>query len=149
MHPPPLVDYRHSFSLHLDLSPHLPFPAPKMLLPTSRSLLTGSLALGMSVGAVVGDDLDSFVSSERAIALQGALNNIGPDGSEVAGASAGFVVASPSNENPNCKFESSHPPRTPLWARNLGRRLRGAAENTHKTLIEINQTFTLGHATQP
>lgn len=79
-----------------------------MLVPDSRSLLTAGLALGVSVGVsantAVADDLDSFVSSERAIALQGALNNIGPDGSEVAGASAGFVVASPSKENPNCKF---------------------------------------------
>ena len=47
-------------------------------------------------------DLTSFVASERAIALQGALNNIGPDGSEVPGAGAGFVVASPSKANPNC-----------------------------------------------
>lgn len=78
-----------------------------MLLPDSRSLLTASLVLGVSVNTAAGDDLDSFVSSERAIALQGALNNIGPDGSEVAGASAGFVVASPSKENPNCKSSSS------------------------------------------
>lgn len=48
-------------------------------------------------------DLTSFVASERAIALQGALNNIGPDGSEVPGAGAGFVVASPSKVNPDCK----------------------------------------------
>jgi len=51
-------------------------------------------------------DLNSFVSSERKIALQGALNNIGPDGSAVPGAGAGFVVASPSKENPNCEFPS-------------------------------------------
>lgn len=80
-----------------------------MLLSVSRSLLTSGLALGVGVSAAVGDawpqnvDLDSFVSSEKAIALQGALNNIGPDGSEAAGASAGFVVASPSKANPNCK----------------------------------------------
>jgi glucoamylase len=36
--------------------------------------------------------------------LRGALNNIGPDGSEVPGAGAGFVVASPSKANPNCKY---------------------------------------------
>jgi glucoamylase len=48
-------------------------------------------------------DLDSFITAERAIALQGALNNIGPDGSEVPGAGAGFVVASPSTSNPNCQ----------------------------------------------
>jgi glucoamylase len=49
-------------------------------------------------------DLNSFVTSERAIALQGALNNIGPDGSKVPGAGAGFVVASPSKANPNCEY---------------------------------------------
>ena len=51
-------------------------------------------------------DLDSFISSERDVALQGALNNIGPDGSAVPGAGAGFVVASPSKVNPNCQFRS-------------------------------------------
>ncbi|KAJ4397765.1 hypothetical protein N0V93_002001 [Gnomoniopsis smithogilvyi] len=75
-----------------------------MLLSLSRSLLTSGLALGVGARAAVADqnvDVDSFVSSERAIALQGALNNIGPDGSEVPGASAGLVVASPSKANPN------------------------------------------------
>lgn len=54
--------------------------------------------------AVQARDLNSFVTSEKAIALQGALNNIGPNGSMVAGAGAGFVVASLSKANPNCKF---------------------------------------------
>jgi glucoamylase len=48
-------------------------------------------------------DLNSFVTSEKAIALQGALNNIGPNGSMVPGAGAGFVIASPSTANPDCK----------------------------------------------
>jgi glucoamylase len=47
-------------------------------------------------------DLGSFISQEKAFALRGVLNNIGPDGSAVPGAAAGFVVASPSKENPNC-----------------------------------------------
>ena len=50
-----------------------------------------------------GVDVDSFVATERKIALQGALNNIGPNGSLVPGAGAGFVVASPSQVNPNCQ----------------------------------------------
>ncbi|ORY65267.1 1, 4-alpha-D-glucan glucohydrolase [Pseudomassariella vexata] len=45
--------------------------------------------------------LDAFISEERGIALQGALNNIGPNGSLVPGTSAGFVVASPSKANPD------------------------------------------------
>jgi hypothetical protein len=51
-------------------------------------------------------DLASFIATERAIALQGALNNIGPNGSAVPGAGAGFVVASPSKANPNCQLPS-------------------------------------------
>jgi hypothetical protein len=53
-------------------------------------------------------DLSSFIASERAIALQGALNNIGPDGSAVPGAGAGFVVASPSKANPDCQYPSTN-----------------------------------------
>jgi glucoamylase len=49
-------------------------------------------------------DLNAFVTAERAIALQGALNNIGPSGSAVPGAGSGFVVASPSKVNPDCEF---------------------------------------------
>lgn len=58
-------------------------------------------APSLSLGA---RDLGGFITSERAIALQGALNNIGPNGSVVPGAGAGYVVASPSKENPDCKF---------------------------------------------
>jgi hypothetical protein len=49
--------------------------------------------------------LDAFIKAERAIALQGALNNIGPNGSAVPGAGAGYVVASPSKVNPNCRSQ--------------------------------------------
>jgi hypothetical protein len=48
-------------------------------------------------------DVNSFVAEERPIALQGALNNIGPNGSRVAGAGP-FVVASPSKVNPDCTY---------------------------------------------
>lgn len=47
--------------------------------------------------------LDSFLATETPIALQGVLNNIGPSGQNAPGASAGIVVASPSQEDPNCK----------------------------------------------
>jgi len=53
--------------------------------------------------------VDNFVSVERPIALQGALNNIGPNGSMVPGAGAGYVVASPSKVNPNCEWHQSMP----------------------------------------
>ncbi|CAL5871099.1 uncharacterized protein PFLUO_LOCUS5345 [Penicillium psychrofluorescens] len=45
--------------------------------------------------------LDSFLQSESSVALQGALDNIGPDGSGAQGASSGIVVASPSKSNPD------------------------------------------------
>lgn len=57
-------------------------------------------------------DLDSFITAEKAIALQGALNNIGPDGSAVPGAGAGYVVASPSTVNPNCQFRAKAVPKS-------------------------------------
>ncbi|KAI0193802.1 carbohydrate-binding module family 20 protein [Astrocystis sublimbata] len=46
--------------------------------------------------------LDAFVEKQRAISLQGVLNNIGPEGSRAPGAGAGVIIASPSKENPNC-----------------------------------------------
>jgi len=64
-------------------------------------LFSGALA---APSALRSRDLTSFIAAERAIALQGALNNIGPNGSAVPGAGAGFVVASPSKVNPDCKF---------------------------------------------
>jgi glucoamylase len=77
-----------------------------MRFPTSISLLSvlcTRVLAAPSVG-LWARDLNSFVTSEKAIALQGALNNIGPNGSMVLGAGAGFVVASPSKVNPDCKL---------------------------------------------
>lgn len=53
-------------------------------------------------------NVEAFIAAERPIALQGALNNIGPNGSQAEGAAAGYVVASPSKANPDCK--TSHYP---------------------------------------
>lgn len=76
-----------------------------MLSPVSNTLgvVAGGLILCASLG-VRAQDVESFISTERPIALQGALNNIGPDGSQVPGAGAGLVVASPSKVNPDCEF---------------------------------------------
>lgn len=49
------------------------------------------------------DSLDSFVATETTISLQGAQNNIGPNGSLVSGA-GNYVVASPSLVNPDCQY---------------------------------------------
>jgi glucoamylase len=72
---------------------------------TSRRFLSSILAL--AVGTAAADwpqnvDVDSFVGTERGIALEGVLANIGPNGSMVPGAAAGLVVASPSKVNPDC-----------------------------------------------
>lgn len=50
------------------------------------------------------DALVRFIASETPIALQGILDNIGPDGKKVAGAGSGLVIASPSKANPDCKL---------------------------------------------
>ncbi|KAI0600004.1 carbohydrate-binding module family 20 protein [Biscogniauxia sp. FL1348] len=64
---------------------------------------------GLAAVAIVGTasaidprgSLDAFIQKQRAVSLQGALNNIGPNGSQVPGAGAGYIVASPSTTNPD------------------------------------------------
>ncbi|KAL1969255.1 hypothetical protein VTN77DRAFT_9447 [Rasamsonia byssochlamydoides] len=77
------------------------------------SLVTGALCvLGLTpaafarvpparVAARATGSLDSFLATETPIALQGVLNNIGANGADVAGASPGIVVASPSKSDPD------------------------------------------------
>ena len=48
-------------------------------------------------------DLDSFLATESAVALQRILDNLGSIGKEVKGADSGIVVASPSRVDPDCK----------------------------------------------
>jgi glucoamylase len=74
--------------------------------PSSSFVGLVSLLLSRAIAApseLRARDVNSFVAAERPIALQGALNNIGPNGSRVAGAGP-FVVASPSKVNPDCKY---------------------------------------------
>lgn len=64
--------------------------------------LLAALAAGSRLLAQKQSTLDDFISSERKIALQGAINNIGGSGSSlVPGADPGIVVASPSRDNPD------------------------------------------------
>ena len=71
---------------------------------SSVSSLAGLVSLALAAPSnLESRDLNSFVTQERAIALQGALDNIGPNGNRVAGAGSGFVVASPSKVNPDCE----------------------------------------------
>ena len=48
--------------------------------------------------------LDSFTATELPIALQGILNNIGPAGALVPGTAPGLVIASPTQDNPDCMY---------------------------------------------
>ena len=75
-----------------------------LLLQSAAALFLLCSQVSAAPAEVAKRDLTSFVASERAISLQGALNNIGADGSEVPGAGAGFVVASPSKVNPDCMY---------------------------------------------
>ena len=48
------------------------------------------------------DTVDGFIATESPIAVAGVLANIGDDGSKVAGAAPGAVIASPSKSDPDC-----------------------------------------------
>ncbi|RAL61125.1 hypothetical protein DID88_010464 [Monilinia fructigena] len=63
-------------------------------------LFSQAIAISPRESAASYSNLNTFIASERRIALQGVLNNIGPDGSKVAGA-GNYVVASPSKTNPD------------------------------------------------
>ena len=91
-------------------------PSPKML---SLSTFT-HLALGANLLAQVPllnalalvqqrqtGTLDNFTATELPIALQGILNNIGPAGILVPGAAPGLVIASPTQNNPDCMYHHS------------------------------------------
>jgi glucoamylase len=72
--------------------------APALLLLQNAQALPSTPA---NLAARASGSLSSFVTSESSVALQGVLNNIGPNGSAVPGAAAGLVIASPSTSNPD------------------------------------------------
>lgn len=45
--------------------------------------------------------LDSWITSQRPIAFDGILANIGPNGANAQGVNAGAIIASPSKSNPD------------------------------------------------
>ncbi|RHZ65207.1 putative glucoamylase/glucan 1,4-alpha-glucosidase [Aspergillus thermomutatus] len=47
------------------------------------------------------DPLESWLAAETPYALDGVLNNIGPNGAKATGAGSGIVIASPSRSNPD------------------------------------------------
>ncbi|WYZ46431.1 hypothetical protein EsH8_IX_000656 [Colletotrichum jinshuiense] len=68
------------------------------------TLRSGLLWFAGLVANVAATDLDEFITRQRGVALQSALNNIGPNGALAQGASAGIVVASPSKVDPDYFF---------------------------------------------
>ncbi|KAG4427306.1 hypothetical protein IFR05_017211, partial [Cadophora sp. M221] len=67
---------------------------------SSLPFLSALLSLTGASPVLESRDLNLYVVAERAIALQGVKDNIGPDGKKVPGAGAGYVVASPSRVDP-------------------------------------------------
>ncbi|KAK3390527.1 family 15 glycosyl hydrolase [Podospora didyma] len=81
------------------LDSHTMLRTSRLVLAAAAGLLASSPVVSAAWPQDVG--LESFIETERAIALQGVLNNIGPNGTKVPGAAAGIVIASPSKVNPN------------------------------------------------
>lgn len=55
-------------------------------------------------GVIIKRAVDSFIETETPIAWEKLLCNIGSDGCAASGAASGAVVASPSKEEPDCKY---------------------------------------------
>lgn len=104
----PLSSYLPSFSaLSISASfPHIQ-PLTMRLYGSSLPFISALLSLTAASPVLESRDLNSYVATERAIALQGVKDNIGPDGKKVPGAGAGYVVASPSRVDPPCEFAFS------------------------------------------
>ncbi|CAK7237146.1 hypothetical protein SCUCBS95973_009862 [Sporothrix curviconia] len=69
------------------------------MVSSSLSVLVAGLAATAKHARAA--SVSDFVAQEQRIALQGVLNNIGPNGSLAPGAASGLVIASPSTVNPN------------------------------------------------
>lgn len=85
-------------------------PSFAMLLSQIPCLFLAAAAIGPVAAKVderAAGSLASWLASENYYALQGVLNNIGPNGSKVPGAKPGIVVASPSTSNPDCTEQLS------------------------------------------
>ena len=74
----------------------------------SLSCVATTLSASIRLPQRATGDLSSWLSTEKGVALQGILNNVGSNGALVPGASSGVVVASPSTVNPNCAYHWSH-----------------------------------------
>ena len=90
-------------------------PSQLQLQLLASSALLVNTALGYPEASRVRRDqllkrsADSFLATEKPIALQNLLCNIGASGCRASGASAGIVVASPDKSNPDCKMHRHVP----------------------------------------
>lgn len=98
-----------SSAVALSFSP----PGHKMIIQTIITIVFQLALLSFSVQAKplqklarVTRSLDSFLAAESPYALQGVLDNIGPDGAAAKGVAAGIVTASPSSRDPDCESDS-------------------------------------------
>mgnify|MGYP003624084156 CR=1 FL=1 len=73
-----------------------------------RALPAALLLTGVQSGPVDHQkrqtSIDSFITSQADISIEGVLANIGTDGSKAQGVPAGIVVASPSRTDPDCEY---------------------------------------------
>jgi glucoamylase len=71
-----------------------------------KSLLAVNTLAGVVVASTFNEsgrqNANSFIQAERPIALQGVLNNFGPDGNLSHGAAPGIPIAGNSEFNPPC-----------------------------------------------
>lgn len=67
------------------------------------ALTLGHAVLAAPQLAARATSLDTWLTSETAVARQGILDNIGASGAYAASAKVGIVIASPSTDSPNCR----------------------------------------------
>lgn len=69
------------------------------------ALALGQSALGApQLSPRATTSLDAWLATETTVSLNGILDNIGASGAYAQSAKAGVVIASPSTDNPDCKF---------------------------------------------
>lgn len=55
-------------------------------------------------GTTSGGSVDTWLATESTVALERILSNIGSTGQYAASAKSGVVIASPSTDNPDCRY---------------------------------------------
>lgn len=64
--------------------------------------LPGPSRVQESQASILKRTVDSFIATEKPIALRNLLCNIGSSGACVSGAASGLVIAGPGRANPDC-----------------------------------------------